>query len=365
MFLKKPTVRLFLALALVFALVPLAVAMANVRVLRTPTRTPCCDPLGPILGASEIVLSSRPSSPVNTTPSAKKTPLSLAQAGTPAGIGVLGDSYSDEYQFYPPDRSTARNWVEILAATRGLDFGPFSVASRGEPRNQGFAHNWARSDATTDDMIAGGQHTGLAAQVARGEVRLALVFIGGNDFINALKSADPAGRLQDVLPRAVANYRLAIQTLLDAGPAVGLVLATLPDIRNLPEFAGPIREGRLPRAIADRYTVAIGQFNNQIRSLALANPRVALVDLDLATGAANLMSRESTLIGGRRLDRLHAANDSRHFFLADVRHAGTLGQGLMAQMFLEVVNARFAAGIAPLKWSEIFDLADEGSQSGR
>ncbi len=35
--------------------------------------------------------------------------------GIVPAIGVLGDSYSDEYQFYPPDRSTAQNWVEILA----------------------------------------------------------------------------------------------------------------------------------------------------------------------------------------------------------------------------------------------------------
>src|SRR3954451_15363333 len=111
------------------------------------------------------------------------TPPAPARAGWRGGIGVLGDSYSDEYQFYPPDRSTARNWVEILAATRGLDFGAFTRRSRGEPRNQGFAYNWARSDAATDDMIRSGQHTGLAAQVASGEVKLVCMIIGGNDFI--------------------------------------------------------------------------------------------------------------------------------------------------------------------------------------
>ena len=45
-------------------------------------------------------------------------PLRGATAGLSGGIGVLGDSYSDEYRFYPPDRSTARNWVEILTETR-------------------------------------------------------------------------------------------------------------------------------------------------------------------------------------------------------------------------------------------------------
>ena len=152
------------------------------------------------------------------------TPLTPARAGWRGGIGVLGDSYSDEYQFYPPHRSTARNWVEILAATRGLNFGRFSTRSRGEPRNQGYEYNWARSDATTDDLIVTGQHTGLAAQVARGEVNLVVVFIGGNDFINAMKTPDPAAAFQQVGPRAEANLERAVATILKAHPDVKVVM---------------------------------------------------------------------------------------------------------------------------------------------
>ncbi len=116
------------------------------------------------------------------------------------GVAVLGDSYSDEYQFYAPDRAAARNWVEILAATRGVNFGTFTTAGRGEPRNQGFAYNWARSEATTDDMIRQGQHTGAAAQVARGEVGVVWIFVGGNDFIDALNAADPPAALAETEP---------------------------------------------------------------------------------------------------------------------------------------------------------------------
>src|SRR3954452_24516784 len=141
------------------------------------------------------------------------TPLAPARAGWHGGIGVLGDSYSDEYQFYPPHRSTARNWVEVLAETRGLNFGRFSTRSRGEPRNQGYEYNWARSDATTGDLIATGQHLG-AAQAARGEVSLVVVFIGGNDFINALKTPDPVTAFREVGPRAEANLGRAVATIL-------------------------------------------------------------------------------------------------------------------------------------------------------
>jgi phospholipase/lecithinase/hemolysin len=284
-------------------------------------------------------------------------PITAAQAGLPGPIGVLGDSYSDEYEFYPPDRATARNWVEILAATRGLDFGSFSTASRGEPRNQGYANNWARSDATTDDLIAAGQHTGLAEQIARGEVRIAVVFIGGNDFINALWQPEPLTALRATLPRAIANYRTAFQALHDASPAVGIVLTTLPDIRYLPEFSGPIRDGRIARETLDAFSRAIGRFNAEIRSLAVRDSRVAVLDLDRVTMLANLVSRDFVSFGGRKLDRRHPANDLDHFFLADVRHPGTLGQGFVARLFVELVNARFGAGIEPLGEHEILAFA--------
>ncbi|MFO0888892.1 MAG: SGNH/GDSL hydrolase family protein [Isosphaeraceae bacterium] len=291
-------------------------------------------------------------------------PHSAALAGSPGGIGILGDSYSDEYQFYPPDRSTARNWVEILAVTRGFDFGPFTKTGRGEPRNEGYAFNWARSDATTDDLIATGQHTGLAAQVARGEVGLVVVFIGGNDFINALKASDPVGRLGEMLPRALRNHRIAVETILAADTRVRVVLVTLPDIRHLPEFAGLIRTGKIAASVADAFTCAMRRYNGQIRSLAIGNPRLAIVDLDLATRAANLVSTEYTLVGGLRLDRLNPGNGLDRFFLADVRHPGTLGHGLMARMFIEVMNARFGAGIAPLQAREVLDLARSVSPRG-
>jgi phospholipase/lecithinase/hemolysin len=284
-------------------------------------------------------------------------PPAAIRAGEPGPIGVLGDSYSDEYQFYPPDRSTARNWVEILAATRGLDFGSFSSVGRGEPRNQGYANNWARSDATTDDLIATGQHTGLAGQIARGEVRLAVIFIGGNDFINALQRTDPLAALHETLPRAIANYRTAFRAVRDARPAGWIVLTTLPDIRHLPEFSGPIRDGRIAGETADAFSRAIRRFNAEIRSLAEGDRRVAVLDLERVAMLADLVSRDFVYFGGRKLDRRQPANDPGHFFLADVRHPGTPGQGIMARLFVELVNARFGAGIEPLDEREILAFA--------
>src|SRR5437879_4920739 len=94
----------------------------------------------------------------------------------PIGIGAMGDSYTDEYRFYAPDRSTAQNYIEQLADDGNVDFGKFSKQSRGEPRNAGFAFNWAQSADTSSDLLADGQLSGLAGQVAAGKVDLAFVF---------------------------------------------------------------------------------------------------------------------------------------------------------------------------------------------
>jgi pimeloyl-ACP methyl ester carboxylesterase len=286
------------------------------------------------------------------------TPLAPASAGWSGGIGVLGDSYSDEYQFYPPHRSMARNWVEILAETRGLDFGRFSTQSRGEPRNQGYEYNWARSDATTDDLIATGQHTGLAAQVARGEVNLAIVFIGGNDFINAMKTADPAAAFQQVGPRAEANLERAVATILKAHADVRLVIITVPDIRDLPEFRVPLHAGRLPLADANAATATIRRYNARIRSLAAREPRVAVLDFDLVTRLSELIYPESVPVAGQPIVRSDPSDDPRHLFLGDFRHLGTVGQGLLAELLDVTIDGKLAAGVPPLSEREVLEYAE-------
>lgn len=282
---------------------------------------------------------------------------SASAAGWRGGVGVLGDSYSDEYQFYPPDRGQARNWVEILSRSRGLDFGPLSASSRGTPRNQGFAYNWACTGATTSDMLADGQHDGLASQVREGSVGLVIIFIGGNDFIRAMSQDDPAHAAAEALPLAVRNVQKALATILEASPDVKVVLATVPDIGELPEFDEPCREGRLPRSVLRAVDAAISQFNQELREMAKADPRVAVTDLYWSTRVARLLSPQHVLVGGVRVWRNGTSNEVDHLFLADRRHIGTVAQGLMARMFIETLNSRFHAELAPLSDQEILQIA--------
>jgi phospholipase/lecithinase/hemolysin len=285
-------------------------------------------------------------------------PRAEAWAGPPIGIGVLGDSYSDEYRFYPPDRSRARNWVEILVEVRGLNFGRFTTEPRGEPRNQGYEFNWARSDATTSDLIATGQHTGLAAQVARGEVSVVVIFIGGNDFIYALAANHPPAELDRVLARATANLQVALETILKASSRVCILLATLPDILELPEFAAPLRAGKISPSVATAYRNAIGGYNHGIRLTALRRKQVILLDLALLAQLASRPHRDTILVSGQVLDRIRPSNRPGHVFLADSRHAGTAVHAVMANLVIHTLNARLDARIEPLTPRNLLDLAE-------
>ena len=60
---------------------------------------------------------------------------------------------------------------------------------------------------------------------------------------------------------------------------------------------------------------------------------------------------------GEPSPRIRRGLDALNFFLADVRHPGTLGQGLLAQVFVHVLNAEFGAGIEPLGDAEVLSFA--------
>ncbi len=282
----------------------------------------------------------------------------LGPSARAGGVGVLGDSYSDEYQFYAPHRSTARNWVEILAATRGVDFGEFRPGGWGEPRNQGYAYNWARSGATSADMIATGQHTGLAVQVAKGEVTAAVLFVGGNDFIYALQSDDPRSALAGLGRKAAENVKVAAETLLAASPRVRLVIATVPDILDLPEFRDASRGVRPEPALAGLVLAEMGVFNAEIRRMAGARDRVVVFDFARVSLAARVLWPRTIAVSGRRIDRHRSADTLDGLFLADERHLGTISQGLLAKLLLDVLNRKCDAGIPPLDDREVVAFAE-------
>jgi lysophospholipase L1-like esterase len=276
----------------------------------------------------------------------------------PVGVGAVGDSYTDEYRFYEPDRATALSWVEILALTRALNFGPFSLDDLGPPRHRGFSYNWGQSGATSDDALSTGQHTGLAEQIGEGLVDLAFVFLGGNDFIEATDADRPWIDAAEVGRRASANLSTIVSTLLDASPSVRVVLATVPGLRGLPEIRHDLAVGTIDPQRLDALSVALRRFNASLRALVRREPRVGLADLEFEARVAEAVMPRFVSVGGRRLDRLVPGNGTGHLFLADGRHIGTIGQGLIAQRFVRSAFVHFGFGIPPLSHREIVSLAD-------
>jgi hypothetical protein len=123
-------------------------------------------------------------------------------------IGVIGDSLSDEYQGFVGLPGV--QWTEQVQDDLRISLGSHEASPgvRGEPRNDGYGLNWARyaqaaltiqwnTPEIQDALAAGGitnpdprwaalgpfdaQIHGLGAQIAAGQVDVALVWVGHND----------------------------------------------------------------------------------------------------------------------------------------------------------------------------------------
>jgi GDSL-like Lipase/Acylhydrolase len=289
-----------------------------------------------------------------------KTPPPIPFVGP---VGTLGDSYSDEYKFYTPDRSTARNWVEILHDLRGVGFGPYSVKGRSEPRNQGFAFDWARSGATSDTMIAN-QLSGLASQAAQNKVQYASIFIGGNDYLNFLFSVQagavppsqvPAG-LAQITENAARNVGIAVDTLLASSPNLKIVLFTLPAVSNVPlaHALGATPQGQALLAATDQ---AVAAYDGLLKQIAASNPRIAILDLAAVVSQISATGGAPISFGGATVDFTNPRDDYHSFFLGDAYHPGTIGQGIIADEFAITIDNAFGAQLFPPTPGEIVKFA--------
>jgi lysophospholipase L1-like esterase len=281
----------------------------------------------------------------------------LGGRGTTITIGALGDSYTDEYRNYPPDRNHARNWVEILAATRRINFG--SVVQAGaNPASRGFSNNFAVSGATTTDMVET-ELPRLLPEVASGKLGYVTIFIGGNDFINVLDdvvtgtlpAASAPDQLAQVETRAQSNVQQTVSRLLAANPNVRIAVATVADVTELPIvqfFTG----GSSFATVRSAASQAVAQYDAAIRDLTSESGRIAIVDLAALT--TPLAQGPSSFSFGGATIAIHASGDDYHdLFLADGLHMGTVGQGMIANAFISTLDTSFGAQIQPLTPAQI------------
>lgn len=304
--------------------------------------------------------------------------LLLAAPAGAAKLGVMGDSLSDEYE-EESYGSYAENWVEQLALYGGLDAGLTASEAGapggtwGEPRRTGYAFNWARSGATTQTLLSGGQHTGLAAQVAPEGIDYAVLAIGANDFY---PTGDPyiniyLGNWSQATIDAYVSQRLSmINTALDAvlPTGVSLVIATVPDYGLAPAVRSIFTDPDGRQRVAD----AIAQLNDGIDATAQARE---LVVVELLAAAVAIFgphhSPRSTLLIGNvaiqlgQSDTAAGGNPSAGFVHDGVHPNATL-QGVFANLMMEALNVAYGAELTPFSEAEILSrrgLAYGGSDT--
>lgn len=290
-----------------------------------------------------------------------------------ARVGVLGDSLSDEY--LEESYSYANNWTMQLVQFRGVDMGPTAPAAAapdgtwGEPRRTGYEFNWSRYGADSSDMLAAGQHTGLAAQAASRGVTHAVMAIGANDFspttgayFSIYWGLWSQSQIDSYISAQIADVQTAITTLDAAG--LHILLCNYVDFGIAPvtrQFYGNATR-------RSRVAAVIAEVN---RRLELTARRHRLVTLDLGSMATAIFGTHTALrqfltIGNVQV-QLFERDTAAHAnplagFVDDGAHPHTTVQGVFANAILTALNTAWNAGLPPFTDHEI--LAHAGIAYG-
>ena len=313
-------------------------------------------------------------------------------AASPIRIGSLGDSLTDEYQFYAPDRTAAQNWVEILSSLRSsqVTFGDFSTTTRGETRNQGYAQNWARSGATATGVDVAGagttfleQYNGNSSTGAPGlltqpgglsNVDVVTILIGGNDYESRLSQilnytitqSDVGSGLSTVIGGQILNALIqvefdvitgvgnAIDAIRAQNPNIPIILISTPDVGDTPLVvdANATLNTYLPadkqNLLVNTFHAFAGTITTALGSLA-AQDKVNFVDLD------NLFNSfiANPYVDGIYIDPTAGGPEYTDMFVGDSFHPGTVAQSILANAIIAQLNAIFPNAVQPLSNSEI------------
>ena len=274
------------------------------------------------------------------------------------GLGVMGDSLSDEYadEFHPVPVASAKSWVELLAQNRAVNVGP--TGHWGEPRRDGYKYDWARYGASSGTLLLLGEDTGVAKQASQGLVSHAVLFIGANDFYpggSAYKGIYNGtwsqSQIDQQVSTVVSNIRSAVQTVTAAGTK--LVVANLIDYGEVPLT----RKQYTNAAGRDRVAAVISTVNTQIAQMA-AQFRVPVADL-YGLGKLVLGTNQSPVttltVGGQPFLNWSGA-DRRFAFLPDGDHPNTVLQAMLANTFLTALNQGFGTDVSLFSEKDIDGL---------
>ena len=158
-----------------------------------------------------------------------------------------------------------------------------------------------------------------------GQVGLAWIFLGGNDFIEALLSPAREMRYDEIAIQAQKNIDQIVMTLLAASEVLRVVLVTLPNLFQIPEIADDVRSGFLSAAEKATAQKAIRVYNRHLINWADRDSRVITVDLAAMTRVGEVLSPRFIPVGSVRVKRGVAGPELTRRFFAGSAACGNPG----------------------------------------
>lgn len=292
-------------------------------------------------------------------------------------IAALGDSLTDEYEFYAPYETAAENWPEILSNLRSsqVSLGAFTTSSQGQTRNQGYAQDWAFNGAQAEGDDLDGDGTTFANQYAGGSspgapglltqpgsisnINFVNILIGTNDIREAIKDSvsDPLS-FGSNLTTADTNILTAIETVVPAiqaaNPNTHILLDTLPPIAEFPYLTELLTAE--PSVISSYVTSSLNS------SEATVNAQIAQYAQSKGAGVVDFSTLMSNFVANPSLDGVSINPNGAgplytDLFVGDGIHPGTILQGILANGIIAQIDAFDPGAITPLSDSEILQLA--------
>jgi hypothetical protein len=294
-------------------------------------------------------------------------------------IGVIGDSLSDEYQG-AVSLLPGMTWTEQVQALSRISLGANEddPSVRGEPRNDGFALNWARfGQAATNPQWSeladhprvpdalkmdprlqdigsfDAQIHGLGAQIAAGSVDVALVWVGHNDlFIRLYIGAEPDFSATLITKIVTAAATLKAYASVDPNKIKAKVA-----IIGLAGVAASALNPALSEAAADAGIVFIDPFNTAVN---------AIVTEQATTGSYDVAGLSALAFPGTGPCGFNPATMgpgcatpayAEPFNHYDGTHPNTLYMGVVGNQIITNVNTAFGFAMQTITEAQLLDTA--------
>ncbi|WP_254513369.1 dockerin type I domain-containing protein [Anatilimnocola floriformis] len=272
-----------------------------------------------------------------------------------AGLGVAGDSWSDEYA--AETYNYARNWAELLRSERGVNLGApgdYSSDTRGA---NGTAFNWAEVGATASDMLNQIQDFNIIDQYTAGNVSHAVFMSSNADFAPGSEAFNNvASGTWNKDSFEVSFFIMNFTELMISSMAkenLKTIVTTIPDPTMTPAgsaMSDPVGRQRV-RDVIDAYNTRI-----KAKAAELHLPVVDLAALQtqlLGTAAAPVASRT---IGGN-VYNVSGGTASSNLFIAGGILPHTVYQAYVANAIIEGLNVAYGENIPRLTEQQISTLA--------